>query len=528
MRPRVLCLSLLLILSAGAALAEKEFSAFEFTEMVEKSTATHAWAGAYYAFGGLYIAPDGRYCSTTWSCFGTGYGPCGRLRPDGDRLVETGWNPLNRGFYHGPPYLRVPWGDRRYLVPESGIVDFINDVNEAREPRVDNGGAPSAFLRRDEGDILVTGRPLLPERYRSMLLAKPLITTAVEIGTRTKVVTHEGSLDTEDCGAEARFDAGSSSGVFVGMKLHPHSGDEMADVVIAKVEAGSSSGRIKQFSCDNSVSLPKGTRFGSRPRWRMASTLSTEPMTTEILFASSKRHPPFFGGKPQEFIFDDPFFGASAAGFAVEPVATVIFRGPFLGALGLKASEARIERTMLSLGANAFEWLEERPDLKAEEAGGVEKKTARLHRLSYRGKAIDPGHHFYVRSVPHKSGAPLREDWKGAAIAARAVLCGLPEAGRAAERSAALELLRWDEADLARAHELRFENLGPDRRRAAEALVPPGKRHGFVWPALMLHSDFTTKVLTRGLNAELEYRRVYPEAAAECEKRSKAERARPF
>lgn len=528
MRPLDLFLALLLIAPAGAASAKEGSSPYEFVEQLERSTATHAWAGVYHAFGGLYLAADGRYCTTTSSCFGTGYGPCGTLRLNGDRLVEAGWNPLKKRVHRGPPYLRVPWGERNYLVSEEGILDFINDVNESREPRTDNRGAPSGYLRGGELEILVTGQPLVPEQYRAMLLAKPLMMTAVEISTRTNIITRHGTYEDEDCGAEARFDAGSSSGVFVGMKLHAQTGDDLVSAVIKEVSTRSSAGRIKQSDCDKTDPLPPGSIFSSRPPWRLHSSLSTEPLTTEILFASAKRFSAFFGGEPDRFIFDDPFFGAAAAGFTVEQVATVKFRGPFLGALGLKTSMERMNRTMLSLGANVFEWLQERSDLAAEKAGGIETKTARLHRLSYRGKPIEPGHEFSVRSAPSRRGAPLREDWKGAVVSARSALCGLPAARRAAERAAALELLRWDEAALARAHELRFEDLDPERRRAAEALVPPDKRHGFVWPALILHSDFASRIRDRGYDAEREYRRAHPEAAVECEKLRDEARNRPY
>ncbi|MCR4295441.1 MAG: hypothetical protein NUW21_07890, partial [Elusimicrobia bacterium] len=361
------------------------------------------------SFSTIYLAPSGRYCNVTWwDMGGAETGECGRVRLDEDRLVEGWWaRKWGSNRRDAPPFLLIPWGVRRYLIPEDRIIDFINDVNAADEPRFGRRYS-SAYLRSDGRDALVLGHPDVPEKYRTLLLPAPLMTTAVEIGSRTNIVTRYDTYEDEDCGAPASFDAGSSSGVFVGMKLYAQNGDVQADVVIAKVATGSSSGRIKQFDCDKSDPLPPGTRFSTRPSWQLHSAVSTEPLITEILFASAKRFPPIFGGTPEHFFLDDPYAGAEAEGFTVEPVATVKFRGPFPGALELKVVQERMNRTMLSLGGNMFAWAEERPDLAADAAGGIEIKTAVVHRLSYVGETVEPDHEFHVRAAPQRRGERLR------------------------------------------------------------------------------------------------------------------------
>lgn len=518
---RLSIVSAILTFLSFAASPGRAASIEEVREEAGKADPAHPWAGIYHGFGGIYLAPSGRYCAVTHYCISPFVsGDCGKIRVEGDRIATSGWRRPRSSNSHGPPYLRVAWGGRRYLVPESAILDFVNNVNAAAEPVYEGGpSASAAYLRSGDSEILVTGQPELPEKYRALLLPKPLMTTAVEIAERTNVITRIGDYEDEDCGAEARFDAGASSGVFIGMKLHAQSGDVHADVVVKEVAAASSSGRVKQFDCDKSDPLPPGTRFASRPPWRLNVSLSTEPLSTEIRFPSSKRHPPLFGGSPEDLLIDDPFPGAAAEGFSWEEVAEVTFRGPFLGALRMSDVAARMNATILELGGNVFISSGMNHSKRAEEAGGVETRDLRVFRLSYRGRPIEPGWRFSLRFAPRRRGEPNRYDWKRAALGARAAACGQFKAGAEAERAAALELLHWDEAMLARTRGLRFEDLGPERRRAAEALVPEGRRTDLVWPALHRKgSPFLAEVGSRRFAAEREFERAHPDVAAECRK----------
>lgn len=519
-------LALLLLFYAGAAAAKSPYS--EVKEELAALKLPHAWAGVYHGPGAmsptsLYLAPSGRYCVVTfWDMGGSETGYCGRLSLEGGVFRENLWSRMRNGDrYDGPPYVRISWGERRYLIPEKRILEFINHVNGASEPRHGGGflTGGAGFLLSGGLDILVTGAPEVPSKYRPFLLPTPLVTAAVEISSRTNIITRIRDYEEEDCGAEARFDVGASSGVFIGMALHAQTSDVQAEALVKEVWISSSAGRIKQDDCDKTDPLSPGTRFASRPAWRINVSLSTEALSTEIRFSSGKRFPPIFSGPPEDLLIEDPFPGAAAAGFTWEEVAEVTFRGPFLGALTMDDVIARRERTILSIGGNAFIPPGGNGEKEAEEAGGLETKRLRVLRLSHLGRPVDPGSNFSLRFAPRRRGENNRYDWKRAAVSARAASCGLPAARRNAERAAALDILHWDNQTLSRAHDLRFEDLNPEQRRAAEAFVPEGRRKGLVWPALVRKdSPFTSQVWKGGYDAEREYARAHPGEAAECRK----------
>jgi hypothetical protein len=519
-------LALLLLLHAGAAAAKGPYS--DVKEELAALKLPHAWAGVYHGPGAmsptsLYLAPSGRYCVVTfWDAGGSETGYCGRLSLRGGVFRENLWSRMRNGDrYDGPPYIRISWGERRYLIPEKRILEFINHVNGTSEPRHGGGflTGGAGFLLSGGLDILVTGAPEVPSQYRPFLLMKPLMTAAVEISSRTNIITRYDRFEDEDCGAEARFGAGASSGIFIGMALHAQTSDVQAEALVKEVWISSSAGRIKQDDCDKTDPLPPGTRFASRPAWRINVSLSTEPLSTEIRFASEKRFPPIFSGPPEDLLIDDPFPGAAAAGFSWEEVAEVTFRGPFLGALTLGEVIARRERTILSIGGNAFISPERNGEKEAEEAGGLETKRLRVLRLSHLGKPIDPGSNFSLHFAPRRRGENNRYDWKRAAVSARAASCGLPTARRNAVRAAALDILHWDEKMLNRAQDLRFEDLDPEQLRAVESFVPEGRRRGRVWPALSRKdSPYSSQVWKRGYDAEREFARANPGEAAECRK----------
>lgn len=512
------------LVSAKASDMSKDYA--EINQELDQLESPHPWAGSYGGPGSfsphfIVIAPSGRYCSATFYDMGpTIQGNCGRLRLDGDRFVTAGrpqqWELEDSD---GPPYLRIPWGARSYVVPERRMIEFINGVNGAREPRYDRGafggGAMGSYLRGGDRSILVAGQPEIPEKYRNLLREKALDTTAVFISTRTNVVTRVGNIEIEDCGAPARFDAGSASGAFVGMKLHAQSGDVHASAILDAVEATSSTGRIKQYDCDKSDPLPEKTAFSTRPEWSRDVVYSTTPLRIEIRFPGTKRFPPFLHGSAKTFYDDEPFEGAAAAGFRAEKVGELIFHGAFPGALAMKEVAARREAAVLSIGGNTVI-----KSLKKDEArGGVETERVKVYRLSYKGRPLDTSinWHFPLYSIARHHGRKERYDWNKAAFEARAAYCGSGAAVVDAERAAIVKTLRWTEAMFARAHELRFEDLNPDQRAAAEALVPAELRTGFVWPALMNESSTFRQALWKvGWEIEEAYTLAHPAEDAEC------------
>lgn len=483
--------ALLLLLHADAAAANSPYS--EVKDELAALKSPHPWAGVYHGPGAmsptsLYLAPSGRYCIVTfWDAGGSETGYCGRLSLEGGVFRENLWSRMRNGErYDGPPYVRISWGARRYLVPDKRILEFINAVNGAREPRHGGGflSGGNAFLLAGGADILVTGSPDVPGDYRPFLLPKPLMTTAIDISPRTNIITRHERYEVEDCGAEAIFDAGASSGVFVGMALHAQTFDVQAEALIREVWVSSSAGRIKQYDCDKSDPIPAGTRFASRLEWHFNDTLSTQPLTIGIRPATAKRFPPILGGFLERLFIDDPFPGAAAEGFSWEEVAEVTFSGSFLDALRLKSVESRMSRAIRSLGGNAYVEFEDKAGTLAKTMGVAEAKRLRVVRLSYRGKAIDPSDVFWLRFAPRGRGESNRYDWKRAALDLRAVSCGQFAARAEAERAATLEALQgraWETLD--------------DEAPAVRA-----------------------KVWDRGRRAESEYEAGHPKEAAACRK----------
>lgn len=488
--------------------------------------APHPWAGRYSGvIDSLYIAPSGRYCHATHSCFGTS-SKCGKLRPEAGRLVSQSNHRWERYPLANPPYRRVSWGKRRYLISESEMLEFVNAVNAAVEPRYTAtgrfGGGGEGFLRHGDEEVIITGQPDLPDQFRRLLLREPLAAPAVWVGSRTQTIERIERSESEKCETPVRFAVGADSGVFTGMRLEvqPHGLEGKA--VIALVRPSSSEGTIRQYDCDRDEPIPAGTLFASRPSYLMNSRLAEDPLITEVRFSTTARFEPFLGGEPEELWLDDPLAGMAAAEFSAVEIADVSFIGPFHNALSLKDVEHRIRRTLLSLGGNAVI----KPWGKAAEPGSApgraEVRRMKLLRLSYRGRPLDPDAVFKLPSSKIASPKGLRHDWAKAVASARAAACGLAEARRRAKKKAALELLGWDDVLLRRAHELRFEDLDPAHRQAAERLVPPGRRAGYVWPALFADKDgFELSLWQAGWTAEREFRNAHPGEAAECERLEK-------
>lgn len=526
-------LALAWLLALASASAAAEVTPQDVEKELSEMKGPHPWAGTYNGPGGfsydfLQLAPSGKFCALTFfDAGGSTSGNCGRLRLEGDRFVTDGrpqgWE---ERALNGPPYLRVPWGGRNYLVPERRIIDFINDVNGVKEPRYRTmlSGSLAAFIRGREVEIPVTGAPTVPEKYRPFILKTPLTAVTLETAERTQIITRHGAIELEDCGTDARFDLGSSSGAFVGMELHAQSGDQMAEVRLATVTADSSWGRITQNDCDSEDPLPTRTVFSTRPAWRRNVVLSTEPLHIGVRFPSPKRYAPFFDGQPFTFFGRDAaeaFAGSRAAGFDWTEVGELNLSGSDREALQTDGAMARRERAILSIGGNAVLDPMERQDLKSEDAGGLVKETVKVYRLSYQGRALDPATEislaFHLKK--HHRGEKSGYDWTRAVAGVRSTECRMNVAAREAMRQAGLRLLRWDNAILARAYDLRFEDLGPEQRAAAEALVPEDLRRGHVWPALVdKRSEFHPTLWKVGWDVERGFKKSDPATEAECQR----------
>lgn len=141
----------------------------------------------------------------------------------------------------------VRWGPRLYLVPETGMLEFANLINEGFEPRRDARGF-SGYLRDEDWDKPATGLPDLPAEHKPLLLPRSL-----EGKVRRKL---EKPLDFE-------IDLGSRQGLKPGMKLTAIA-DEL-ETVDCKVTIVSTTETSSVVQGDKDCKgLPPGARVCSR------------------------------------------------------------------------------------------------------------------------------------------------------------------------------------------------------------------------------------------------------------------------
>lgn len=215
----------------------------------------HEWAGEYYYGDGLGVnvnltlAPESGYVFTWHGCLGLydlNYGPV--LFEDG--IVKLAFKYRNhRGGFHGiaPEFYPVRWGDRHYLVPSDGVVEFCNAVNSGLEPRA--FFCARFLLRRGDQEKGVEGEPALPAQFHRYLLATPI--QAQIISVERSYVERDRELP------ESKFrislvtvNAGSAEGLLSGMGLHSYDPPNSETVEIIKVDEHTSSGRIVQIGTD--------------------------------------------------------------------------------------------------------------------------------------------------------------------------------------------------------------------------------------------------------------------------------------
>ncbi len=155
----------------------------------------HPWAGEYY-YGDkhglnvtLTLAPENGFTIVFESStslfgqdFGTVIGNDDRLKlsfvlnaPAKDNNTRFAKQEFDR---YKSESVRVPWGERTYLVPADEIIDFCNAVNARTEPRQWSYGG--FFLRGDE-EKETTGKPDVPEEFKAYLLDEPVDAEVVAV-----------------------------------------------------------------------------------------------------------------------------------------------------------------------------------------------------------------------------------------------------------------------------------------------------------------------------------------------------------
>lgn len=143
------------------------------------SLGAHPWAADYYQGDGLganirlSLAPAGGVVATWHGCMGL-YGANRGKVVERDGALRFEYVAPNAAGFGGFPEAVHPvrWGARRYLIPESKLIDFVNAVHRGFEPRHDAHGM---FLLADGDEKRpVNGLPMLPPGTLALLRRQPL------------------------------------------------------------------------------------------------------------------------------------------------------------------------------------------------------------------------------------------------------------------------------------------------------------------------------------------------------------------
>lgn len=243
-------------------------------EEAEALGPSQPWAGIYSSGPGLsgstlYLLPSGRYCVHEWADIGEGRSACGRLVERPDRFVSESKAPWESYDKDGPAYLKVRWGSRHYLVPVRRALEFVNAVNAGFEPRQTDGLGFGGYLRHGEEALAAPGEPDLPRPQLGLLRPAPVTVRVDKPGFTRGALYSLASKWLEpietDCRVDFALDAGSSAGVFVGMRLYPLPPGRGPSATVVSAEAGSAVARAVKYDCWG-ADPRRGDAYSTRPK----------------------------------------------------------------------------------------------------------------------------------------------------------------------------------------------------------------------------------------------------------------------
>lgn len=169
----------------------------------------------------LQISSDQRFTYVLWTDVGTMESARGRVEAgqDGISFIPDPGSKLCDGSSIRKKWQAIPWGERLYLLEETEMLDFVNQVNRGSEPRSTPLGA--FYLRDGDQKRPASGKPAVPARWRDYVLDRPASGRVVALlGDRL-----------------AEVDIGYRQGIRPGMVLLGQRGpDEWMMVTVTSVE----------------------------------------------------------------------------------------------------------------------------------------------------------------------------------------------------------------------------------------------------------------------------------------------------
>jgi len=194
------------------------------------------WAGEYYEGDGLgenmslYVAPASGVAATWFGCMGLYGANEGELERTEDRKLSFKFNRPNDESRFGmfPSSVRfVKWGQRRYLLPDDRLIDFVNAINHGLEPSNDPYGM--FLLAREDRGKAISGLPDLPDAMLAQIRSTPLLVRVSSVEEQTKRSATGGAA----CSFILRFEAPAPSMLAIGLELSATAGSvyETASIV---------------------------------------------------------------------------------------------------------------------------------------------------------------------------------------------------------------------------------------------------------------------------------------------------------
>lgn len=227
--------------------------------------ATEEWAGQYHEGDGLGVnttidlAPENGVAATWFGCLGLYGANEGRVERVGAQTLRFHFNSPNDGGAFGSfseTVRIVHWGERRYLIPEERLVDFVNAINSGLE----SGLALnlSVFLRDTRGGA-VSGLPDLPEPLRAQIRTHPLILTVSRVEQLPEYEAMGGAV----CPFRLTFDAPEGTTLLAGQALSSMAGVSHERAEVIGVSRRRVTAKMIVFdSCSDVTDVPKrGWRF---------------------------------------------------------------------------------------------------------------------------------------------------------------------------------------------------------------------------------------------------------------------------